>query len=195
MSEQHAIDGAVLIYLTLDDGKWMVDFPTIDGHPLDVPEKGIVNDRCACGDAGACERAREAAGLIPMPTGIELADMLSEAVRRQSEDPGDDGEVWRAVPDFVGLYEVSSFGRVRSFNRHRKARVLKPMTSGTRNPFVVLCNGRSPSVPRHEREHRMRVDELVLTAFVRSAHGGERPAHVDKDATNNRLENLKWTTL
>jgi hypothetical protein len=41
----------------------------------------------------------------------------------------------------------------------------------------------------------MRVDQLVLTAFVRPPHGGERPAHVDKDATNNRLENLKWTTL
>ncbi len=32
-----------------------------------------------------------------------------------------DGEVWKSVPDYDGLYEASSYGRVKSLSRFRKA--------------------------------------------------------------------------
>lgn len=36
------------------------------------------------------------------------------------------GEIWKDVKGFEGLYQVSSFGRVRSFHKYRTAsRILK----------------------------------------------------------------------
>lgn len=106
-------------------------------------------------------------------------------------------EIWKAIPTYEGMYEVSNYGRVRSLDRdvvcfgkvkgaytsRKKGRLLRPGPSNFGHLSVVL--GR--------RNTRM-VHELVLTAFV-----GPRPAHcecrhLNGDPADNRLENLRWGT-
>lgn len=93
-------------------------------------------------------------------------------------------EEWRPAPDYEGLYEVSSLGRVRSlyFGEPRPSR-LGADTDGY--PMVMLTKDgkRSPK----------KVHRLVCVAF----HGPSRPvhrevAHLDGDKTNARADNLKW---
>lgn len=107
-------------------------------------------------------------------------------------------EEWRAIQDFEGSYEVSSFGRVRSL-RGKKPRILaycwaKPRPScPVRYAKVQLyVNGDTPY--KNRRRHR-RVHRLVLFAF----HGTPPPgcndgAHLDDNPENNRADNLAWKT-
>lgn len=103
-------------------------------------------------------------------------------------------EEWREIPGYEGEYEVSSHGRVFSMARwvrcaHGGRRRVPPrmLRPGTINRFghvsVALGKGNSQCV-----------HNLVLLAFVGPRPKGCEARHLDTDATNNRLSNLKWGT-
>lgn len=109
-----------------------------------------------------------------------------------------DEERWLPVVGFEGAYSVSDFGRVRSEERRVlrsdgktqlvKRKILSPATKRTGHKTVQLYRA-------GERTNRHHVHRLVLLSFVGAPptvkHEG---AHNDGDATNNRLENLRWAT-
>lgn len=104
-------------------------------------------------------------------------------------------EEWRPVVGYEGVYEVSSFGRVRSLSRWVRA------NSGWRKTeiryFTPSSSGRSKKYKRvllRNPDKQRPVHQLVLEAFV-----GPRPEncevrHLDGDPSNNRLDNLAWGT-
>ena len=106
-------------------------------------------------------------------------------------------EVWKPVPGYEGLYEVSDQGRVRSLDRYvqcsgpvkgayvslKKGRLLRPGPSNYGHLSVVL--GR--------RQTRM-VHDLVLRAFVGAPPTKRECCHNNGDPADNRLENLRWGT-
>ncbi|MET0716382.1 MAG: NUMOD4 motif-containing HNH endonuclease [Mycetocola sp.] len=92
-------------------------------------------------------------------------------------------EEWRAVPDWEGLYEISSHGRVRSL---RSGRVLKPWLTNFGHRQVQLC--------RRGRPTGRTIHSLVLEAFVGPRPAGMEGCHNDGDPTNNHPENLRWDT-
>jgi len=97
-------------------------------------------------------------------------------------------EVWKPVPGWEGVYEVSNHGRIKSLPRHRvlAARIL----SQCRTPKgYVQVNLRCAGRVRHREVHR-----LVLEAFVGPCPEGMQCCHNDGDPSNNRLENLRWDT-
>lgn len=104
------------------------------------------------------------------------------------------------VLDFTGLYEVSSYGRVRSLNYMHtgEVRELKQSTPKAKNGFiwhqVVLCkNGKTYSVPAHR---------VVLSSFRPEGHpkgyfhGAVADHIISRDENNccNLLSNLRWFT-
>lgn len=99
-------------------------------------------------------------------------------------------EGWRPISEFVGQYEVSDEGRVRSLPRvtpdgkNLKGRVLKECYHSSGYPVVGLSKD---GVARNYYIHR-----LVLEAFVGKCPEGYIACHRDDDPTNNRLENLRW---
>jgi thymidylate synthase ThyX len=96
-------------------------------------------------------------------------------------------EVWTPVIGFEGSYDVSSYGRVRSYYNNRyltDTPKLKQLTvSGDR--FVVSLGRETVHVHR-----------LVLEAFHGSCpslkHQGR---HLNNNALDNRIENLAWGTV
>jgi hypothetical protein len=105
-------------------------------------------------------------------------------------------ERWLPVPGYVGYYEVSDFGRVRSLTR-----------------VVVSSNGRTRSFPGqilqlnfhptgyfqvglarngHTRTHR--VHRLVMAAFVGPCPPGKEVCHYNGIGIDNRRENLRYDT-
>lgn len=98
-------------------------------------------------------------------------------------------EVWKPVPDFP-RYEASNLGRIRSFQgRHgpyKEPLVLRDAQSGRGYRAVVLWN-------EHGKK-QMYVHQLVLSAFRGPAPSGHEGAHLDGVRSNNRLDNLAWTT-
>lgn len=103
-------------------------------------------------------------------------------------------EEWRPI-DGWPHYEVSNFGRVRSWKKRgngfgktlEKPIILKQGTSRNGYKTVRPCQNKVPKT--------FSVHCLVLEAFV-----GQRPsavhqaAHFDGDPSNNRLDNLRWAT-
>ena len=103
-------------------------------------------------------------------------------------------EIWKAVIDFEGKYEVSSLGRVRSLqyrNRHcwkvlMEPRILKPQKHTAGYARVDLCKD---GIIVHCFIHR-----LVLAAFHGPCPDGHIGCHLNGDDTNNHADNLKWGT-
>lgn len=95
-------------------------------------------------------------------------------------------EIWKDVVGWEGLYQVSSYGRVKSF-RKREPRLLSTCV-GTHGYCVVLLhdgNGQR----KNERVHR-----LVAQAFIPNPNNYPYINHKDEDKTNNQVENLEWCT-
>lgn len=107
-----------------------------------------------------------------------------------------DEEVWADIPGYIGFYQASTWGNVRSLVRllpsaveagvRKHKQVLRPGADGNGRLHVALSvNGRV----KHHQVHR-----LVLYAFVGPCPEGMETLHGDGDHTNNRLDNLRWGT-
>lgn len=100
-------------------------------------------------------------------------------------------EQWLPIPGFVGQYEVSNRGRVRSFVSTRGLpipHVLKPYPKGPKGHLMVgLC--------AFGKRRPMLVHRAVLAAFVGPAPT-ETPItrHLDGNPGNNHLSNLRYGT-
>jgi len=92
-------------------------------------------------------------------------------------------EIWKDIPNYEGMYQVSNLGRVKSL-KFGKERTLKPGLDGSGYCHIVLCKG---GVQKDKYIHR-----LVLLTFV-----GESELQVNHKngvKTDNRLENLEYCT-
>lgn len=107
-----------------------------------------------------------------------------------------DKEVWKPVPGYETLYEVSDQGNVRSIaflcsrnNRlqsRRTPRHLRQETSRDGYRRVVLC--------RYGSHKHFGVHRLVAMAFIPNPKGLPQVNHIDENPSNNNVFNLDWCT-
>jgi len=106
------------------------------------------------------------------------------------------GEEWRDIPGYNGLYCVSNLGRVKSCGRYRangswwKEKIRK-------QSLIIrdkVRNGLSVDLYQNKKDKRFQVSMLVGMAFLRERKKNEVYAHFNKDPLDNRLENIKVMT-
>ena len=101
-----------------------------------------------------------------------------------------EGEIWRDVVGYEGLYKVSDRGNVYSVERMgtngRKygGRALKPGYRRDGYLQVHLCEN---GMRKGKLIHR-----LVLEAFVENPNNLPEVNHIDEIKDNNELSNLEW---
>lgn len=112
-------------------------------------------------------------------------------------------EEWKDVPGYLGYYQISNLGRVKSLNRtivyspskfypNGRVRVLKekiltPSVDKKGYEFVQLfINGNY----RSKKIHR-----LVAEVFIPNPNNLEQVNHKDENKKNNKVSNLEWCTL
>lgn len=103
-------------------------------------------------------------------------------------------ENWAPIPGYVGLYEVSSHGRIRSLDRLVKGpRVIRQVAGRMLVPGKTEDGYLKVNLCRAGKATTMRVNRLVLIAFAGPAPADKPMAcHEDNDRSNNRASNLRW---
>ena len=98
-----------------------------------------------------------------------------------------EGEIWKWIFGYEGLYQVSNFGRVKSFNgRWGSVQILKPVLQKNGYLTVSLCkNGKLKTVKIHR---------LVAETFLTNSDNLPEVNHKDGNKLNNCVENLEWCT-
>lgn len=98
-------------------------------------------------------------------------------------------EIWKDIPGYEGLYQISSFGIVKSLSNKftRKEKILKyGLSRGY--PTLVLC--------RHGIKKPYMIHRLMAMAFFNHSFNGYCAVidHIDNNRTNNYLSNLQIIT-
>lgn len=105
-------------------------------------------------------------------------------------------EIWKDIPGYEELYQISNLGRVKSLEREilrrykvlAKEKILKSNISKDGYYKVSLC--------KDSKGKNYKVHQLVAMAFLNHIPCGREIEvnHKDEDKTNNRLENLELLT-
>lgn len=109
-------------------------------------------------------------------------------------------EIWKDVPNYDGLYKVSNFGNVKSYDREfingmgykclRKGKVLSQSISQSGYhycTFIKPCDTKNKKIQTHQ---------IVAMAFLNHSPKGHKMVvdHIDNNKLNNNLYNLQLVT-
>lgn len=91
-------------------------------------------------------------------------------------------EIWKPIKDYEGLYEISNYGRVKSFYKD-KTKILK---KGIRNTYEII------QLSKNKKRKSFQIHRLVAEAFLDNPNNYEIVNHKDFNRINNRVDNLEW---
>jgi hypothetical protein len=94
---------------------------------------------------------------------------------------GKNGEIWKDVVDYEGLYQVSNFGRVHSVKTNC---ILKPCNNKLGYARLILR--------KNNKSYGQQVHRLVAKAFLPNHNNLPEVNHKDENPRNNCLDNLEW---
>lgn len=95
-----------------------------------------------------------------------------------------DGEEWRDVVGYEGLYAVSNFSRVASLRSKGRIMTISLNSDG----YGCLCLTKD-NKPVKERLHR-----IVAKAWLPNPNNYPHVEHIDANRTNASISNLRWCT-
>lgn len=101
-------------------------------------------------------------------------------------------EIWKDIPGYEGIYEVSNQGRVRSLDRidfggrRLKGRMLS----------ICTVRGYQKVGLNYARKNKQcSVHRLVAMAFIPNPNNHPVINHKDENPSNNNVNNLEWCTI
>ena len=99
-------------------------------------------------------------------------------------------EEWREIEGFP-RYQVSNYGRVKSFTNPHKPKILRPHRLKSGYLMVHLATGSEWGSCQTEC---VRIHKLVADAFIPNPENKCHIRHINQNRADNRVENLKWVT-
>lgn len=104
-------------------------------------------------------------------------------------------EIWKDIPGYEGLYQVSNSGKVKSISHQAKnnSNGGVRMTVGCILSLYKMPNGYlQVQLSKNEKRKKLYVHRLVATVFLHNESNFSDVNHIDGDKNNNSVENLEW---
>lgn len=92
-------------------------------------------------------------------------------------------KVWKDIPDYGGLYQVSNLSEVKSFKRNKELILKREVNKQGYLKVELYKNGKKKPFFVHR---------LVAQAFIPNLNNLPQVNHKDGNKQNNNIENLEW---
>ena len=92
-------------------------------------------------------------------------------------------EIWVNIENYNGKYQVSNYGNVRKLEKNKIRYLFLRKDSGGYLQVAICYN---------KKKTFYLVHRLVAIAFIPNPYNHKKINHIDKDKTNNNVNNLEW---
>lgn len=106
-------------------------------------------------------------------------------------------EIWKDIPGYEGVYQISNIGRVKSLSRYvARGRAKNPNVLLPERILAIKINRGGYQVVhlRTNKNLYPTVHKLVAMVFIDNPLGKPTVNHINGIKADNRVENLEWST-
>lgn len=123
-------------------------------------------------------------------------------MEKQSTIENLEGEIWKPIAGYEGLYEVSNLGRVKSIERYTEYKNcksthrigIKSKVNGRVVKGLICCGYHYVGLAKEGVRKNYRVHRLVAMTFIPNPNNLPIINHKDENRLNNSVDNLEWCT-
>lgn len=111
-----------------------------------------------------------------------------------------EGEVWKDIPKYEGLYSVSNYGRIKSHDNYLpvKNRWGTTTTRKKRGTIIKAIDNHHGYVEvglhKNGENNICRIHRIVASVFIPNPYNKPEIDHINTIKTDNRVVNLRWVT-
>ena len=103
-------------------------------------------------------------------------------------------EIWKDIPGYDGLYQVSNLGNVKSLERYFPSKNPKTPIAHVNEKILKLSANKKGYLSAHLNKNgkmkNIQVHRLVAQAFIPNPNGLPQVNHKDENPSNNNANNL-----
>ena len=97
-------------------------------------------------------------------------------------------EIWKDIEGYEGLYQVSNYGRIKSFNYRNTGKEKMLSLKPNKNGYIRI------GLTKDGKRKMFQVHQLVAQTFLENPNNYSQINHKDENKINNNAENLEWCT-